>query len=177
MPVQFSTNQNARRVVMIQTTAELMGWPLSPEATAVMVRDLGNKSDTQIEKGLENLRREESGRLTLQKILAALPADRPVTPPAFRLEHTPAPPTPWEGPDMDDAAVAEAHRRVTARINGHIWAALQDITEERKAGGMQTTEAAGNTAGTPLPPRTDGYDAFRKDLPPNPHLDVPDEAA
>ena len=175
----------ARVVAMLQATAEIMGQPLSEEALALLVKDLADKNTLQIEKALETIRRDGEGRLTLQKILVALPAVYR-TPPAFQLTHEKAPaPPPDRGPqpDTDDEAVAEAKRRVRSWAHSHIWSALWAVTQERETeGGMRVTEAGPATKPppeeSPLPPLAGNQTMpYRKHLPPNPFLDDEKETA
>ena len=94
----------------------------------------------------------------------------------------PAPRLPVAGhtdaPDTDEKAVAEAHRRVRTRQNGNVWAALQDVTEERRTGGaMQETEPEPAADETELPPLSgDDVKPYRKGLPPNPFVDTPSKS-
>lgn len=61
----------------IQTTAEVIGEPLSREALVMMVADLDDYDDHQVIAALRLVRRECRGRLTLADIIARIDDGRP----------------------------------------------------------------------------------------------------
>ena len=183
--MQLSIEQRQKRVALIQATAEAMGWPLEAGAIALMVTDTADKTDAQIDAALKTIRTEGRGRLTLQKIVAALPATEPTVPASRRLTGgeddfqsrmasqrslTPGMDL-HDFPPMDNEAVVEAGRRIAVGRNRHVWAALWDIEAERadRGGAFVRTDEASLPVAREMR-EIDIDQPFRKNLPPNPNV-------
>ena len=103
-----------RITTMLGMTAEVIGYPVSPESLDMMTEDLCRHPEADVREALIRVRRE-CRRLTLPDILDRLPSKPPGTEQAWEMA--------MEAQIWDENATVIVHKAIMQAFPSHLWGA------------------------------------------------------